>query len=118
MDTINLKGFIQGDHKAWTLKFTDKNRQAIDLNGRRIVFTMKRDIDEEDNKADIRKITDIVTPNTFQFILELNTIDTQDLYGIFKYDIRVSFVNNPLEVQYTPLSGNITINKAVSKGMV
>lgn len=110
--------FYSGDHKAWTLTFFDKLNNSMNLSNRRIVFTAKQDIDDSDEKAIIKKVLDIPADDpVYSYQLSFSTNETKDLEGRFEYDLRVSFINNPTEIQMTVLRGTLNIVKAVTKVM-
>lgn len=114
---VNLKRFFAGDHKAWTMTFYDKIGQLV-LNGRRIVVTIKQDVDDTDENAVIKKVHDISgTEDIKQFVFTLTTDETKNLYGVYEYDIRVSFVNQPTEIQYTAVRGKLTVDKPITRTM-
>lgn len=120
MQQISLGRFFAGDHKAWTMTFYDKNNQLLILNNRRIIFSMKQDLDDKDSNAIIRKVLDIPggESNITEYVLELTTDETNNLFGVFDFDIRVSFQGNPTEVQFTALRGKMTIDQSVTNSMV
>ena len=114
---VALKRFNAGDYKSYTISLEDKNRTKLNLANRRIVFTLKNDIDDADDKAVIKKVYDITGDEVLSFQIELTTQETIDLYGTFEYDIRVSFIGVPNEIQFTPLRGQLTIDKPVTRIM-
>ncbi len=112
----NLGRFFSGDHKAWTMTFHDKVGK-LDLKNRRIVFTVKQDVDDSDDNAIIKKVFDIGTEETFEFVLSLSTNETKELFGVFEYDLRISFIGLPTEIQFTALRGKLTIDKPITNTM-
>lgn len=115
---LSLGRFFSGDHKAWTLTFYDKANNRLNLNNRRIVFTAKQDIDDTDENAILKKVVDISESiDVFEFILSLTTEETKDIVGVFEFDLRLSFQNDPTEIQFTALRGNFTIDKPVTNIM-
>jgi len=113
---VNLGRFFAGDHKAWTMTFHDKVGK-LNLSNRRVVFTLKQDIDDNDSNAVIKKVFDIGTEETFEFVLSLSTNETKDLFGVFEYDVRISFIALPTEIQFTALRGKLTIDKPITNSM-
>jgi hypothetical protein len=119
---INLDSFYAGDHQSFTMYFTDDNDQVMDLNNRRIVFTAKQDLDDADNynsPSQIRKIIDISedTPVT-ELVFDLFTAETRNKnYGQYDYDLKISFLNLPHEIQFTAIRGKFSILQPVSDSM-
>lgn len=114
----SLGRFFSGDHKAWTLTFYDKANNRLNLNNRRIVFTVKQDIEDADDIAILKKVFDISEGiDVYDFVLSLNTEETQSISGVFEYDLRLSFQNQPTEIQFTALRGKFTIDKPVTNNM-
>lgn len=115
---VNFNRFFSGDHKAWTITFYDKANNTLNLNNRRIVFTLKQDIDDSDDNSVLRKVFDISEPtDVFSFVLSLSTEETKDISGVFEYDLRLSFINQPTEIQFTALRGKLTIDKPITNSM-
>ena len=117
---VSLGRFFAGDHKAWTMTFFDKNNLPLILNSRRVIFSMKQDLDDNDTNAIIRKVYDFPNSNSniYEYVLELNTNETNDLFGVFEFDVRVSFQGNASEIQFTALRGKMTIDQSVTNSMV
>lgn len=117
---VSLGRFFAGDHKAWTLTFFDKNNLPLVLNNRRIIFSMKQDLDDKDTNSVIRKVYDVPDGGSevYEYVLELLTSETTNLFGVFEFDIRVSFQSNHTEIQFTALRGRMTIDQSVTNSMV
>lgn len=120
MNNVQIEnfGFFAGDHKLWPMYFTDGGNNKMALNNRRFVFTVKQDIDDADDKAIIKKVYDITGDEpVYTFQLNLTTEDTKNLEGRFEYDLRISFISNPTEIQMTVLRGTLNIEKPVTQIM-
>ncbi len=115
---VSLGRFFSGDHKAWTLTFYDKANNRLNLNNRRIVFTVKQDIEDSDDNSVLKKVVDISEGiDVFEFVLSLTTDETKDISGVFEFDLRLSFINQPTEIQFTALRGKFTIDKPITNIM-
>ena len=117
MSNIIINSIYAGDNKSYTLSFTDKNNFPVELAGRRIILSIKRDIDDPDSEAIIRKVYNTTGSNLFEFEINLTTEETSLLEGVYEMDIRMSFIGQPLEIQYTPVRAKLTVLKAITNTM-
>ncbi len=101
----------RGDDKFYVLTFTDGNGDPIDITGWTIYFTVKRDLDDTDDEALIKKdITAHTDPTNGVTKIHLTSDDT-DLIGNFYYDIQVKKSDG---IILTVLEGMITFKKDVT----
>ena len=102
----------RGDDKYYILTFTDSNGDPIDITGWIIFFTVKRDLDDTDDEALIKKdITSHTDPTNGQTRIHLTNDDT-DLIGSYYYDIQVKKSDGTI---ITILEGAITFKKDITQ---
>lgn len=103
----------KGDTKPLTLYFTNENKTAIAITGWTIFFTVKKEIDDIDDDAVIKKtITNHTDPENGKSELKLSSSDTNIDSGNYLYDIQIK---NTLGEIRTILEGIFTVTKDITQ---
>ena len=81
---------FRGDTFTRTLTFLDNSQDPIDITGWTVYFTIKKDKDDPDASAVIKKdITSHSVPLSGQTILSLTASELDDLLGDYYYDFQI-----------------------------
>lgn len=90
MSLTRLNDIYRGDDKAYTIHFKDQDSVDVDITGWTIRFTLKKNIDNSDEDAKIKKdITTHTDPTHGKTLLILSNTDTNLTPGKYYYDIQV-----------------------------
>lgn len=89
----NLIQLIRGDDTTLTITFTDETGTAIDLTGKTVYFTVKKDSDlskSDDTSAIIKKtITAHSDPILGKTVVTLSNTDTNQAIGFYWWDLQI-----------------------------
>jgi len=104
----------RGDDQVFALEFTE-NGAVKDITGWTIYFTLKKNIDDADASAVLKKdITTHTYPTQGKTEIPLLNTETDVLEGIYYYDIQYKDVATPPVVK-TVLIGKMTFIKDVTR---
>ena len=104
----------RGDDQVFALEFTE-NGVVKDITGWTIYFTLKKNIDDTDANAVLKKdITTHTDPTQGKTEIPLLNAETDVLEGLYFYDIQYKDVATPAIVK-TVLSGQMTFTKDVTR---
>jgi len=104
----------RGDDQDLALEFTE-NDVVKDITGWTIYFTLKKNIDDPDASAVLKKdITTHTDPTQGKTEIPILNAETDALEGIYFYDIQYKDVATPAIVK-TVLSGQMTFMKDVTR---
>lgn len=110
---MNFK-FPRGDDQVLALEFTE-NGAVKDITGWTIYFTLKKNIEDSDASAVLKKdITTHTDPTNGKTEIPLLNTETDVLEGIYFYDIQYKDVSTPAIVK-TVLSGQMTFTEDVTR---
>lgn len=80
--------YYRGDDNTISLEFTQDD-VAVDITGWTIFFTVKRNMDADDDSADLQKdVTSHTDAAAGETEITLTDADTDDLSGCYYYDIQ------------------------------
>ena len=104
----------RGDDQIFALEFTE-NGAIKDITGWTIYFTLKKNIDDADASAVLKKdMTTHTDPTNGKTEIPLLNTETDTLEGIYYYDIQYKDVSTPPVVK-TVLSGTMNFIKDVTR---
>jgi len=117
MPTVDLKEMVRGDTYGITMNFKTKDGTPIDVEGRKLTFTMKHHWSEPDVDSAIQKVVDLVAPDVSaqngQAYILLSTVETDVTPSKYVYDIQM--VNGAIVT--TLLKGNILVSGDITQGV-
>lgn len=106
--------FYRGDDQVLSLEFTE-NGAVKDITGWTIYFTLKKNIDDADTAAVLKKDTTTHTdPTNGKTEISLLNTETDVLEGLYFYDIQYKDVATPALVK-TVLNGTMNFMKDVTR---
>jgi hypothetical protein len=110
----NLQPLYRGDNREYNLTFTNINGEAIDITNWKIYFTVKKNYNDNDNQAIIKKdITIHYDPRNGKTKIILLPVDTDNLVpNRYYYDIQIK---RGVEDIITILQGKILIKADVTR---
>lgn len=110
---MNFK-FPRGDDQVLALEFTE-NGAVKDITGWTVYFTLKKNIDDADENAVLKKdVTTHTDPTNGKTEIPLLNTETDTLEGLYFYDIQYKDVATPAIIK-TVLSGQMTFTKDVTR---
>ena len=117
MPSIDIKDMVRGDSYGLTLNFTNKDKTPINVEGRKLTFTVKQHWSQSDAEAQVQVISDMAAPNPAaqggQAYILINPEDTGLDPGKYVYDVQM--VNGAIVT--TLMRGNITVVGDVTLGV-
>lgn len=88
---------IKKDNADFEFTFKDVDGELINLTGSTVFFTVKRNKNDLDDDALIKKdITDFTGMSLGTVLLELSSSDTDMLAGSYFFDVQVKYPNNKI----------------------
>jgi len=97
---------IQGDDIAWVFNFKDVNQNPVDITGWILYLTIKdrASIRSDSNAVYSLTLSNHINPLEGQTVMEIPHTASQNLKGVYQYDIQLQTPDNKLE---TLLRGSI-----------
>ncbi len=93
----------RGDSLSLDVRFEDSEGTPIDLTGASIVFTIKKDYDDEDAAASAEAVLAVdPTTGVFNVSIDADTMKTLTEVGAYYYDFQMTDSN---EIVTTPIKG-------------
>jgi len=113
---MNLRLF-RGDDYTISLEFTEGG-VAKDITDWTIYFTLKKNLDDSDDDAVLKKdVTEHSDPTHGKTEIVLTNSDTDALAGVYDYDIQYKDNSTPAIVK-TVITGKMTVEKDVTRRKV
>ena len=112
---MNLE-LIRGDDAIIQIHMTE-DEADVDITGWTFWLTIKKDIEVADAAAEIqKKVTSHTDPTHGITEFRLLNTDTDDLSGVYSYDVQYKDTSNPVIVK-TLLIGNMSFRKDVTRNI-
>lgn len=107
----NLKAF-RGDDGLITLKFL-RGEADQDITGWTVFFTMKKNIEDADDDADLKKdVTVHTSPTTGETAITWTDVEADDFLGVYYFDIQ--YKDDTGEIK-TVMKGTLTFIEDVTR---
>ena len=106
--------FYRGDNKSYTLAFTDKNNEPINITGWTIFFTIKRYLSQSDDEANLKEdVTNHDDPTNGLSSIHLSNGQTDSLEpGDYFCDIQIKKVDGTI---LTIMAGKLKVLADVTR---
>lgn len=80
----------EGEYKSWKVTVSTSDGNPVDITGFSFLFTVKRDIGDDDSNAIIKKlITTLSDPTNGSFHITMDESDTANKNGRHVYDLQM-----------------------------